>query len=136
MNEIKLSPELEKLAVSNFYEYIRTKAALFLEIGYKEYRRRDGLGMPDYRITKRRLDLLQKGCRQIAGYKGMTADTALENIGIPGFYRLMKLFHYEVTKQVTSGRSEEYFLDEMRLKHFITGQRMILYNKVSRHDDH
>jgi len=135
MEETELTPEMERLAVENFYEYIHYKASLFLKIGYKAYRMRDAFNMPDFRMTKPRLDLLQTGCRQIAEYKGLTPDTALENIDVPGFYRLMKLFHYQVYKQATSGRSEGYFLDEMYMKHKMTGEKMILYNKVKKNDN-
>ena len=135
MAEIELTPEMERLAVDNFYEYIHSKAELFLEIGYKTYRKRDAFKMPDFRMTRQKLDLLQTGCRQIIEYRGMTPDTAFENIGIPGFYRLMKLFHYQVYKQATSGRSEAYFLDEMYMKHTMTGQKMMLYNKVKKNDN-
>lgn len=135
MEEVELSPELEKLVIENFYEYIHNKAERFLEIGYKKYRKSDAFNMPDFRMTKQRLDLLETGCRQIVEYKGMTPNTSFENIGIPGFYRLMKLFHYKVYKQATTGTSEEYFLDEMHMKHVMTDERMILYNKVKKHDD-
>ena len=130
MEETELPPDLERLAIENFYEYIHCKAALFLEIGYKAYRKRDAFNMLDFRMTRPRLDLLQTGCRQIVEYKGMTPDTAFENIGIPGFYRLMKLFHYQVYKQATSDRGEDYFVDEMYMKHRMTGEKMKLYNRV------
>ncbi|MCK9204531.1 MAG: hypothetical protein M0P58_08890 [Bacteroidales bacterium] len=130
MDENDLSPEMEGLVILNFYEYIRTKALLFLEIGPIEYRKRDALGMPGYRISMNGLAILESGCRQVIDYKGLTKGEPFEGLGIPGFYRLMKLFHYQVQKQATSGRGEDYFLDEMYMKHRMTDQKMKLYNRV------
>lgn len=132
MEEIKLSKELEKLAVENFYEYIRTKAIRFLKVGCEEYQIKDAFHMPNYKVDKKTLALLQEGCLQVTKYRGLTMDTAFELLGIPLFYRLLELFHFNVVEQRTAKMTDDYIMDEMFMEHNVTGQKMRLFNKVKR----
>ena len=130
MEEIKLSKELEKLAIQNFYEYIRDKADRFLIIGYEIYRKVDAFHRPDQGLSNKKIELLKSGCKQILKYKGLTIATALEGIGIEGFYDLMVLFHYKVVDQRIVKNEEAFFIDEMNMEHMVTGYKIKLFNKV------
>ena len=121
---------MEQLIVENFYEYIRTKAISYIRIGYEKYRKQDALKKPDCRMTKEIQDLLISGCNQVIGYKGMTPETPFEGLGIPGFYLLMEMFHFKVVRQRIAKIENGFFIDEMHMKHIVTGQLMILFNKV------
>lgn len=132
MEEIKLSKELEKLAVENFYEYIRTKAIRFLKVGCEEYQKKDAFHMPNCKVDKKTLALLQAGCLQVTKYRGLTIETAFRGLGIPSFYRLLELFHFNVVEQRTVKMTGDYIMDEMFMEHEVTGQKMRLFNKVER----
>jgi len=129
---MKYNEKEEQLIAENFYEYIRTKAKKFIDVKFIKYREKDAFNKPDGNMTKEMLIQYIMGCKQVIEYKGMTPETAFEGLGIPGFYRLMELFHYEVVKQQIA-RIEPGIgiLDEMHMEHVVTGQKMKLYNLVS-----
>mgnify|MGYP007066235982 FL=1 len=129
---MKNSEATEQLIVDNFYEYIRVKAKRYLKAGYKKYRHYDAFNQPRIRMTKKADELLKTGCKQVVGYRGMTIETAFDGLGIPGFYRLMELFHYKVVKQRIADIGNGIILDEMHLEHMVTRQKMKLYNRVNR----
>jgi len=130
MDEIELPKELRKLAIKNFYEYIRVKAERFLTIGHTQYRKDDAFNQPDERLSNKNVELLKTGCLQVLEYKGLTEETAFEGIGIEGVYKLMALFHYKVVSQSIDQNEIDFFIDEMNMEHVVTGQKMKLFNKI------
>ena len=130
MDRNELPKEIRKIAADSGYEYIRTKAIRFLEVGADKYREKDALKRPSVTLSKKELELLMSGCRQVAEYKGLTEETAFEEFGVAGFYRLIELFHYTVIGQEVSRKGRQWLLDKMQVEHIMTGQKMVLYNKV------
>jgi len=132
MEEIELPKEIETLAIQNFYEYIRVKADRFLTIGPENYRKEDYFNQPEEGISNIIIELLKKGCIQILTYKGLTIKTAFIDIGIEGFHRLMALFHYKIKKQRIILRGRDFIIDEMNMEHTVSGEKMKLFNKVTK----
>ena len=128
---MKKKETTEQLIAENFYEYMRTKAQKYIDVGFAEYRKLDAFNQPGEQMTKEVLVTYVRGCKQVIEYKGLTPETAFEGLGIPGFYKLMELFHYKVVKQrIAKMNHGAGILDEMHMKHRVTGQKMKLYNMV------
>jgi len=121
----------EKLIVENFYDYIRTKASLFLKLGCERYRPDDAFGRPDEQMEREYGALLEEGCRQVMEYAGLSPEAPFTGLGIEGFYLLMELFHYQVIGQRIHSMTGDYILDEMVARHRMTNMSMKLYNQVS-----
>ncbi|MDY0083766.1 MAG: hypothetical protein RBR74_11345 [Ignavibacteriaceae bacterium] len=113
------------------YDYISEKARLFLLMNPEIYRKDDALGMPDPELTDEEMDLLSTGCRQIIEGKGKTAGDPLTGIGIHGFYLLIELFHFELSRQSAIETGEDGFLDKMECSHVVSGDELVLYNHVT-----
>ena len=128
----EITRKMERLMIENFYEYIRSKAKTFYLSGYKKYRRHDAFGQPAFRMTPRMQSLIKSGCWQVLDCKGLTPADPFDELGIPGFYRLMEMFHYKVVAQRIAKAGETFIIDEMHMVHTVMGQKMILYNKVSK----
>lgn len=123
---------MEQLIAENFYEYIRTKAKKYLDIGFEKYRKQDAFSMPPDTMIKESLIIYARGCKQVVDYKGLTPETPFEGLRIPGFYQLMELFHFKVVKkQIAKMMPGNGILDEMHMEHTVTGRKMKLYNLVS-----
>ena len=133
MDNINIPEELAKLASDNFYEYIQVKAERYLDVGYEKYRESDAMHMPDFQMSNQMLELMRNGCTQIIHFRGLTSDSAFEDLGIQAFYKLMELFHYKVIIQSIARSEKEFFIDEMHMEHMVTGQKLTLYNKVNKH---
>jgi len=128
---MKNDKDQEQLIADNFYEYIRTKAQRYINIGLDEYQKNDAFDQPSGYLSKEDLEKLINGCKQVLQYQGMTPETAFENLEITGFYKLMELFHFEVVKQRTVKMKDDgHIVDEMHLVHIMSGQTMILFNRV------
>ncbi|HNW77101.1 MAG TPA: hypothetical protein PKJ28_09475 [Bacteroidales bacterium] len=125
-----LTPELERLAIESFYEYIRTKAKHFIRTGHVNYTKGDAFGQPGLSLPETDHVLLLSGCDQVIRYRGLTPDTPFEGLGIGGFYRLMNMFHYEKVKQTIAANEEDHFLDKILFRHVVSGHEMVLFNKV------
>jgi hypothetical protein len=113
-------------------EYIISKAERFVTLGPDEYRKGDAFKMPNKEWTKEELEILKHACMQLIGGKGFTKENPLTEVGIPGFYKLIDLFHYNCKRQALCSYDEDGFLDEMTCVHFITQQKLILYNFIPR----
>jgi len=74
---------------------------------------------------------LKVGCKQILEYKGMTKQTAFEGLTISGFYKLLELFHYKAEVQEAFSENN-YFIDRIIFQHVVTGNEIVLFNKVSK----
>lgn len=130
MKEEEIPTELRKLVIKNSYEYIRYKASRFIKEGPKKYRRADALGMPEETLSPVEIAMLEEGCRQVIGYKGLTKEAPFELLGVASFYQMMELFHFTIVNRKTEHPAPSEYLDEMHMQHLVTGKEMILYNLV------
>lgn len=128
--EAETSPPPPGVEVPKMFLYIHFKAYSYLVQGPDAYRAQDALGMPPKGASPFVLALIERGCRQILEWKGIDPRKPLESIGINGFYRLMDLFHFEVVGHSASSSDDGTFLDKMMVRHVVTGEEMILYNRV------
>ena len=112
------------------FGYIKFKAYSYLKMGPEFYSRNDALGMPPEKASSHTLDLVEQGCKQILEWRGIAPERPLEGIGINGFYRLIELFHFKVVEQKAIPEADGTFLDEMLIKHVVSGEEMTLFNKV------
>ena len=124
-----LSPDFQQLIVDNHFEYIRTKAKKYLEEGPDKYRLHDAFDQPDEDYDKIELMDIEKGCKQILEYKGLTIETAFEGLGIKVMYQLLHLFHFKsISQRATS--VDNAFIDKIIFRHVITEDKVTLFNKV------
>jgi hypothetical protein len=131
MDKFDLLPqELKELVVDYFYEYLRTKANIYLDLGPEKYRSDDFLNMPLKEWDSKTYDCIEAGSRQINNYGGLTPETAFTNLGIDGFYKLMAMFHYRILKQSMKRTGNGEIIDKMIVQHSITGKEVILFNLV------
>src|SRR5687768_518737 len=100
--------------------YVHFKAFLFLQYGPERYRQRDGLKQPPADSSEHTLDAIRRGCEQIFQWRGFLPDSPLEDIGVDGFYVLLRLFHFELVAQsATRAGAEMFFLDRMEMRHVV-----------------
>jgi hypothetical protein len=131
MKKQSLQNDEEPVSI-DVYEYIHTKAINYLELGPEKYRKGDAFRQPGEDLSINDLNTLQSGCKQILLNKGLTPETALEGLGIRGFYLLMQLLHFRVVKQMIKSIEADFILDKMEMIHMVTGQRINLFNKVEK----
>ena len=123
------------LHVPEGFGYIHYKAFRYLDIGPEAYREADALRMPPLDWSAAALETLKHGCRQIFHWRGISKDSPLEGIGIPGFYDLIWLFHFDVANQMLLETDGDFFLDQMRIRHIVDGKEFTLYNRVPQQTD-
>ena len=95
------SPSAAEMA--NAFAYIQFKASRFLEVGADEYRLGDALGQPPAEWGPSTIEIVAHGCQQILEGRGRTPDRPLVGLGIPGFYKLLQLFHFKAGEQLLLG---------------------------------
>ncbi|MBP7585074.1 MAG: hypothetical protein KBA61_13625 [Spirochaetes bacterium] len=134
INPRRIPEDISKVYYENHYGYIYAKAELYLKIGKDRYRKGDAMGFPktewEQEFGSEIYDILEKGCKQILEYKGLTPEIPLEGLGISGFNMLLSLFHFKLLRQSLISNTEECFLDMMEMEHMVTGQKMTLYNRI------
>jgi hypothetical protein len=111
------------------FAYARTKALRYLEVGPELYRKDDFFDKPSEDWGPDTLKIVKSGCQQMAECNGYTADRPLVGLGVEGVYRLIELFHFRRTR-VNSSFDNDYALDKMTLEHTVTGNELILYNRI------
>ncbi len=117
--------------VANAFAYIQFKASRFLEVGADEYRLGDALGQPPAEWDPSTIEIVAHGCQQILDGRGLTPERPLEGLGIPGFYKLLQLFHFKPREQVLLGDAPPgMMLDRMEMRHVMDGRAIVLYNLV------
>jgi|GEM_PF-959764 len=126
----ELTEELQQLALEQHFVYLQAKATRFVAMGAIDYRRQDALGCPPSTTPKPILDKLRLGCEQIVAWRGLTEETALEGLGIDGFYALAGLFHLRPVHQTARALDDDRMLDRMDLVHEVTGHATTLWNIV------
>ena len=112
------------------FMYLVAKAKRYLELGPEAYRSADFFDMPSADWSAPVLAAIESGMEQICRFKGYSSDSPLEHIGVEGFYPLLATLHFELEHQAAHFLDERTILDEMHMKHWMDGSRVVLYNKV------
>lgn len=118
------------IAAPDTFLYIHYKAFRYSAMGAEQYREEDGLRQPPSNLPSSELQMLRRGCEQIVQWRGISPDLPLEDIGVAGFYALMRLFHFTVKKQCVSRTGDATVTEEMELQHSVTGEAMTLFNRA------
>lgn len=118
--------------LSPAYSNIKTKAQIYLKWGAARYRKGDSFSMPDANWEDDSLAAVKRGMEQILLDHGLCRQQPLTGLGIGGFYALAQTLHFQVTQQFASSCESGGFLDEMHLEHCVTGQPLVLFNRVFR----
>ena len=125
----------EGIGIPRTFAYIHYKAFKYLTIGAKKYRRFDYFHLPPKEWESKGLDVVQLGCEQIVHWRGLTPQTALEGLGIYGFYALLHVFHFKLKQQsLLDSGDDTILLDKMEMEHVMTAEDVTLYNKVLRRE--
>ena len=120
------------VVVPDVFWYLHYKAFAFLSAGPDRYRRHDALHQPPENVSATALDALRWGCKQILQFRGLSPDRPMEDIGVDGFYALLRLLHFSVDQQAVLGTAAVgTVLDQMKLRHAVDGRELTLYNVVT-----
>lgn len=112
------------------YAYLQDKAERYLEIGPERYRADDYFHMPRADASAELLDLIESGMEQICLGKGLSVDDPFTGLGVRGFYALLGTLHFKPQRQSLVRSNNEFMVDEMVMRHVITEQTFVLYNRV------
>ena len=113
------------------FMYLWSKAKRYLKVGPVAYRKNDFFKMPTADWPNSMLAIVQHGMEQICAFQGFSKDTPFQGLGIDGFYALLSTLHFEMVQQKLVGEDgTDTLLDEMHMKHRVTGQQFVLYNRV------
>lgn len=126
-----MTTDEQNYALDNQFAYLYSKAEHMILVGPDKYRKDDFFLEP--RSTDlETLELIKSGCIQICNGKGLTKTTPLSNLGVSGFYDLMRFFHFERVSRKTEhgfdydGKSGA--LDEICFEHRIDKRKCTLFN--------
>jgi hypothetical protein len=121
----------DDVSIPDLFWYVHFKAFAFLRAGPDEYRKNDAFHRPAADLPTARLDAIRRGCEQILRFRGVSYERPLDDIGVDGFYALIRLFHLESDHHSTLGSDVPgVVVDEMQMVHIVDGRRLTLYNKV------
>lgn len=121
----------DDVVVPDVFWYIHFKAFAFLRAGPEEYRKHDALHRPPTGLPATRMDAIRRGCEQIMEFRGFSHERPLDDIGVDGFYALIRLFHFESHQHTTLGSDiPGVVVDEMQAAHVVDGRGLTLYNRV------
>ena len=112
--------------------YVLSKARTYCKIGRELYRKNDFFNYPDKDLPEDLLQSVDIGMAQLIDHRGMSEENPLSGIGIEGFYALLKALHFDFLSQALISETQEGYLDEMIMKHRITGMEITIYNLVAR----
>jgi hypothetical protein len=120
------------VTVPEVFAYLHFKAFAFLAVGPDEYRLNDAFHFPPEDLPASRLDEIKRGCEQLVQFRGASAEHPLEDIGVDGFYALLRLFHFDHMGHKTLVTEQPgIVLDEMQMKHVVDSREITLYNKIA-----
>lgn len=114
------------------YLYLRCKAESYLILGPEGYREADTFGMPSLEEPEDMLEKIRMGMQQICKLQGWASEYPFEGLEIDGFYALMNTLHFELEMQRIFEKDDTMILDEMRMRHIVTGAQIVLYNRVDK----
>lgn len=113
------------------FAYIQAKAQRYTQVGPDVYREGDFFNMPPENWTKEKAARLTSGMHQLAEGHGATKEDPLTGLGIPGFYELLAVLHFEFDLQMLiDGGGPNQCLDRMIMRHRVDGRIVELYNLV------
>ena len=126
-----MSEELQNYALDNQFAYLYSKAERMLLVGPEKYRKDDFFKEPRS-VNNDALELIHSGCLQICNGKGLTKDKPLSELGVSGFYDLMRMFHFDSVSRRTD-HSFEYngksgALDEITFEHRVDKRKSTIFN--------
>lgn len=120
-------------ASMNEFEYIYSKAYLYIKMGPEIYRNEDFFKMPDISWAPEYYPELKSGCEQILQGRGFLAENPIKNLDSLAFFYLFKLFHYDYEEKNSSFIEKdgvEYFLDRITFRHFVEDKSITYYNLI------
>jgi hypothetical protein len=112
------------------FMYLVRKARIYLKMGPNAYRAADYYRMPPNDCSEKTFAAIHSGMTQICKYRGWSRDNPLEGLGIEGFNTMLSTLHFELTCLYTTKLDDSTTLDEMHMRHRVTGDSIILYNRV------
>ncbi len=121
----------EKSELNVGSEYLRSRAMLYIDAGPADFSHSNYFGLPGKYLSEKDAGILRDGCIQIFGNRGFTQDEPLENLGIIGFYKLMRIFHFHVIGQAIVAQSRECIIYAITLEHILDKSTLVLYNKIT-----
>lgn len=114
------------------FVYLLSKAKVYLEKGPDRYRADDFFAMPPKDWPEELLSVVQNGMEQICNFRGYSLNDPFTGLGIGGFYALLATLHFEREIQFLREMSDATIMDEMHMTHRVIGNRIVLYNVVSK----
>lgn len=125
-----MSEEQQDYALDNQFPYLYAKAERLILLGPEKYRQEDYFQEP--RGDNETLELIFSGCIQICNGKGLTKENPLSELGVSGFYSLMRMFHFDSVSRRTD-HSFEYngksgALDEITFEHRVDKRTSTIFN--------
>jgi len=112
------------------FMYLYSKAGNYLKMGPDTYRKKDYFRMPAGDWSPEILASVRQGMEQIRQFRGWNRENAFEGLGVEGCYALLATLHFELEGQATQELDADTFLDELHLKHRVSGDPITLFNKV------
>jgi hypothetical protein len=103
------------------YFYFRAKACIYLQKGPVAYRRDDFFHVPRPEWDTETLIAIQRGFQQIQEWKGLTAATALDGVGLEDLYRLMEITHFQLENFTAEQLGRLTMVGTVRIRHRVDG---------------
>lgn len=110
--------------------YLHGKAECYLKVGPEAWRTEGLFNQPPADCSSEMLATIQRGMEQICLFQGFSRDNAFDGLGVDGFYTLLSILGFGFERQFSCKLNKDELLDEMHMKHLVTGQSIVLYNKV------
>jgi hypothetical protein len=107
---------------------------LFLKFGKEKYRKLDFFNEPNELLSDEQIELVIQGCKQVLDGRGFISEKPFENLGVTGFYALMRLFHFEPISRkskIIQLMDTNDVLDEITFKHIIEDSEVTYFNYCS-----
>jgi hypothetical protein len=125
-----LSPE-EGRALLGTYGYFHAKAKIYLRKGPDAYRQDDFFRVPRAEWSAEALARLEHGFMQIAQWKGLTADTALEEIDLADLYHMIEVTHFRLKELTVEHPDEHTAIATAEVRHRMDGRELRLMYRAS-----
>jgi hypothetical protein len=113
------------------FAYLQAKAERYLEVGPAAYRAGDFFSQPPADCPRPLLAAIERGMEQVCRSQGYSPATPFEHLWVDGFYALLDTLHFGLERQAIRAMDTDTILDAMHMKHRVTDQSIVLYNKVT-----